>query len=280
MRARSLLGPLLALVLSGVCVLVASAQPVDRVASARDAVAQTRTRCDRGAQVHAAFAVLSPRQLDVLATEGDRTMRLLVHWERERSGAGAGLDGDGITRFLRALHTELGRPAPAWWASALRSARAHASTGATSYAVTPAREARFTERVAWGSRTFRAPPGMPPLDGVPLPRDATLGFVDAIQAGARIVVVPFSPGSGGFPFEVRAYRAGPVELAWTSTACAAGRQVLGGLGELAIELEITTDEVRVWSAESHGLAIDAFDLGTGAPRWRFSTDFWFARHGL
>ncbi|MDQ3032769.1 MAG: hypothetical protein M3Y87_10155 [Myxococcota bacterium] len=277
MRSRSWLGA--ALVLASGTAVVAAAQPVDRIASARSAVAEVRTRCDQGAPVHAAFAMLSPPQLDALAADGDRTLRLLVHWERERRVLDAGLDPDGITRFLRALRSELGRPAPAWWATALRSARVHAATSTTSYTATPARASRFTERIEWGSRTFVAPAAMASLDGIPPPLDATLDHVDAIRTGARIVVVPFSPGSGGFPLEVRAYRAGPVELAWRSTACAAGRQVLGGVGELAIELEITAEEVRVWSAESHGLAIDAFDLATGAPRWRFSTDFWSARHG-
>lgn len=251
--------------------------PADRVVAARAAVSRMQAQCGLGPAVHAAFSVLSPPELDALALDPERMPRLLAVWERERRVSGGRLDPAGVTRFLRALETELGAPAPAWWQAALRSARFHPSTGATSYDVTSSRAARFSGTVAWGGRTLRAPAGIPDLAPIPPPRGGAPSHVDAIAAGARIVVVPFEPGSGGFPLEVRAYRAGPIEPAWTSTACSAGREMLSGLGDLVIQLDVVASELRVWSAESHGLAIDAFDLATGAPRWRFSTDFWFAR---
>lgn len=274
----------LCLVFAALCgalaiVTPAPAQQVDRLASARQAIAQMRASCGHGAQVHAAFSVLSPAQSAALATEEDRTSKLLAHWERERRVAAERLDPAGVTRFLRALETEIGRAPPAWWQDTLRTARFHPSTSATSYDVAPARRSRFTSGVAWGPRTLRGPASIPSLDGIPLPHDAALDHVDAVRTGARVMVVPFAPGRGGSPFDVYAYRAGPIELAWTATACSAGRSVLGGEGDLALELDVVANELRVWSAESHGLAIDAFELATGRVRWRFSTDFWFARHG-
>lgn len=257
----------------------ALAQDGPPVALARRAAARVVRACGAGEEVRAAFAGLSPPEIDALATDRDRTLRLLATWERERRVAGERLEADGVARFLRALEAELGRPAPGWWQDALRGARYHPRTSATSYDVSRARRARFTQVISWGGRTFAAPAGVPALGAIPPPAEAAPDHVDAIQVGARVVVVPFDPSAGGFPFEVTAYRAGPVERAWRATACSAGREVLSGLGELAVELDVVANELRVWSGESHGLAIDAFDLATGAVRWRFSTDLWFARQG-
>jgi hypothetical protein len=129
----------------------------------------------------------------------------------------------------------------------------------------------------------------------PLPTDpgGAIEFARA-RAGTTIYYATFSPGSGGFRFPLRAIDSDS-SVRWEAEVCGPDRKVLGGLGYLSVEIVViespppdpdsrampgraaTVTGVAVFSAESHGVALDAFDPQTGARTLAWSSDFWFAR---
>jgi hypothetical protein len=98
------------------------------------------------------------------------------------------------------------------------------------------------------------------------------------RAGTTIYYASFSQGSGGFRFPLRAV--GPDgTLAWTAEVCGPDRRILAGHGHLTVEIVVLDSGagIAVFTAESHGVALDVFDPQTGKRTLAWSSDFWFAR---
>ena len=94
--------------------------------------------CARGADFLAFWDSLAEPQRRALVAGRDASVALQSRWEIERRVVATGetpymLDSAGIDRFLAGLTERTSGPPPTWWADALRSARYHPSTGATSY---------------------------------------------------------------------------------------------------------------------------------------------------
>src|SRR5690606_25225933 len=131
------------------------------------------------------------------------------------------------------------------------------------------------------------------LGPLPTEPDATLEISRA-RAGSTLYYASFSRGSGGFRFPLRAIDGNGRER-WQAEVCGPDRKILGGLGYLTVEIVVLEPPpdpgvapgskqpssgatgIAVFTAESHGVALDVFDPQTGARTLAWSSDFWFAR---
>lgn len=231
--------------------------------------------CSRGREYLAALKSASPTDLEILAKERGPAS-LQASWELHRKPAGKGLDGTGVLKFFARVGDRLGN-LPMWWQTALKGATVH-DNGVTSYSLMDTLVARYAHEVPWGKAKVRVPAGVVPGDiarEMVAPSMGDASHLEILRDKGSAFVVAFSAGSGGFPFEV--HRVDGTRVVWKGTACSAGRQVLGGVGSLVVEMTKQNGELVVWSAESHGVAVDVFDAETGAVTLRFSSDLWMAR---
>jgi hypothetical protein len=249
--------------------------------------------------------------LDAAALAGitGRSAGLLALWERARSFDAEGrIERAGVDALAAALERELGRPAPAWWLDQLASARRYEGREPPAYDVgrtatgdrrgplvagpgsTKLREANaMVVSSSEGRLTFDLSMGRIELGALPSEPDAVLELARA-HAGSTIYWSSFSPGSGGFRFPLHAVD--PQGLRWTAEVCGPDRKLLGGLGWLTVEIVVLEPAlaepgvmqtssgatgIAVFTAESHGVALDVFDPSTGARVLAWSSDFWFAR---
>jgi hypothetical protein len=271
-------------------------------------------RCD-GAAVAAAFADLDRGALRALAEGGEGpSTRLLARWEVERRltpthTASGSIAPASVTTFVRELTTELDHAPPAWWVEQLSSGtRGSDEAAPLGYDVGLRDDA--DRRGPWvpgpGSTQVR-----PDMAAVLSTRDGTLFFdmsmgrvalgplpettaieVARARAGSTIYYATFDRGAGGARFPLRAVSSNGSEQ-WSTEVCGPDRQVLGGLGYLTVEivvLEPASDPaaqglklpsgestgIAVFTAESHGIALDVFDPKTGTRTLAWSSDLWFA----
>ncbi|MFO7563987.1 MAG: hypothetical protein R6X02_15180 [Enhygromyxa sp.] len=267
--------------------------------------------CD-GVAVAAAFAKLDAA---ALATRADGpSTRLLARWEAARSFSAEGsIEPGAVESFSEALKAELGSAPPRWWIEQLASAKLPADAGQSlPYYDVGSRESgdRRGELVPGpgsssvrpdvamalsetdGKLAFDLSLGRIELGPLPTEPDATLELARA-RAGTTLYYATFSRGSGGFRFPLRAIGSDGRER-WRTEVCGPDRKILGGLTYLTVEilvLEPPPDPaaagmklpsrgptgIAVFTAESHGVALDVFDPQTGERTIAWSSDFWFAR---
>lgn len=239
-----------------------------------------------------------------------RSASLLAQWERVRSFDEEGrLDANVAKTFAEQLRETLGYAPPSWWVEHLQTARRYEGREPPAYDVGLTEDG--DRRGSWiegpGQRRIRAyaqpqlggdddtltydfSMGRASLGSVPSGVDTMVELTRA-HAGSVVYLAAFSQGSGGFPFPVRAVGSDG-KTRWSSEACSTKRQSLGGRGHLLVELQVLEqtppaggqkvrvpdpDGLAVYSAESHGVALEVFDLDTGTRTFAWSSDLWFAR---
>lgn len=265
--------------------------------------------CD-GPALAAVFAKLDASAL--AAVDDGPSARLLARWEAARSFSGDSIDPRSVESFIAGLEQELGSSPPRWWIDQLASARRYDQreppyydvgltaqgdrrgelvAGPGSLRVRPAVAMWLTE--ADGELFFDLSMGRVSLGSLPTDPDATFELARA-RAGTTLYHAAFSRGSGGFRFPLRATGQNG-QTKWQAEVCGPDRKLLGGQGYLTVEivvLEPARDPERapgmmqpssgatgvaVFTAESHGVALDVFDPQTGTRTLAWSSDFWFSR---
>lgn len=267
--------------------------------------------CD-GAAIKSAFV---SRELAALASDetAGPSVRLLATWEHAREFKPDGtLDPAAVEALREALTAELGREPPQWWIEQLASAKQREAdeSGPPYYDVGITESGDRRGELIPGPGSTRVRPavagvvsasddklyfdlsmGRLELGPLPTDSDATLEISRA-RAGSTIYYASFSRGSGGFRFPLRAVAFNGGQQ-WEAEVCGPDRNMLGGLGYLTVEIVVLEPEVdakpgemrassgatgiAVFTAESHGVALDVFDPSTGATTLTWSSDFWFAR---
>jgi hypothetical protein len=267
-------------------------------------------QCD-GVTIKAAFAKLDAAGL--AAIDEGPSARLLARWEGTRKFAANGLiERAGVETFVAALTTELGSAPPSWWVDQLAAAKQYDGQDPPYYDVGLSEHGDRRGELVAGPGTTRVRPGMAmvlaggngklyfdlsmgrvELGPLPSDPDATIE-VGRARAGSTIYYASFSRGSGGFRFPLHAIGSDGRER-WQAEVCGPDRKILAGHGHLTVEIVVlepppAADEkpgekrasggatgIAVFTAESHGVAVEVFDPQTGARTLAWSSDFWFAR---
>ncbi|MFV8754195.1 hypothetical protein ACNOYE_26930 [Nannocystaceae bacterium ST9] len=253
--------------------------------------------CD-GARLRERIAERPAAELEAFVAGESASVRLLAIWERDRSFAADGsLVPTSVDPLARELEVAIGQPPPRWWLDQLAAAklRPGEASGPPYYDV--GLTAKGDRRGEW-----QAGPGTTRVRSVgalllsetagqlsydlsmgrvvlgPLPSEPGTMIEHArARAGTTIYYASFSPGSGGFRFPLHAVDSNG-SVTWTAEVCGPDRQALDGLGHLTVEIVVLdSGDVAVFSAESHGVALDVFDPETGARTLAWSSDFWFTR---
>lgn len=259
-------------------------------------LAELARTCE-GTALRKRFAALSAAELDQLAEAKPTSLRLLAIWERDRSFTGEGtLAPTSIDRLTRTIEVALGEPPPRWWVEQLASAKLHDPANPPYYEIglTETGDRRGEWQPGPGGTRVR-PAGALLLSETkgqlsydfsvgrvvlgPLPSEpATMVEHARAPTTTTVYYASFSQGSGGFRFPLRAIGSDGKQ-AWTAEVCGPDRQVLGGVGHLTAEIVVLESKtgIAVYTAETHGVALDVFDPETGARTLAWSSDFWFAR---
>lgn len=283
---------------------------VPPASAASDPLEALALRCD-GRAIAAAFAGSDLTQL----AQGDAgpSVRLLARWEAARAFDDAGaLRPDALASIAAALEAELGQPPPAWWLDHLGAAhlRPGASAGPPYYdvglraggdrrgdlvkgpgnlSVRPKDAALLS--ASDGELYYDLSAGRLGLGPLPEGPGATLEIGRA-PAGSTVYYATFERGSGGFRFPLHAVELGGER--WRAEVCGPDRQILGGQGYLSVEIVVLgvpapaaspgvmrpppkSTGIAVFTAESHGVALDFFDPKSGARTLAWSSDLWFTR---
>lgn len=252
--------------------------------------------CD-GARLRQQFLVHSPAEIEQFIGGERPSVQLLAIWERDRRFAADGsLVPASLDRFVRALEAAIGRRPSGWWIDQLASAKLRPGDdgGPPSYDVglTEHGDRRGTWQAGPGGTRVRTDGAMLLSETAgqlsydfsvgrvvlgPLPSDPGT-MIEHVRVFASTIVyyATFSQGSGGFRFPLHAVDS-KGKLKWTAEVCGPNRQMLGGVGHLIVEIVPTDAGIAVFTAESHGVALDVFDPDTGARTLAWSSDFWFAR---
>ena len=260
-----------------------------------------------GHELRTRFAEL---ELGDLATNAAPSLRLLALWEQQRSfDADGKIEAPGVARFLAALEQVVGQAPPLWWREQLASAKLRpGDEGGPPYydvglqgqgdrrgpKITGPGDTRVREGAAGalaaakGQLSYDLSMGRVALG--PLPEPGASIELDRAAAGTTIYWASFNASSGAFRFPLHASSAAGEQ--WTAEVCGPDRKVLGGLGYLSAEILVLESRapgprklgstppptgVAVFTAESHGLAVEIFELSTGARTLAWSSDFWFSR---
>lgn len=266
--------------------------------------------CD-GAAIKAAFATLDPAALAAL--DHGPSSSLLARWESTRRFGDDGvIERAAVDAFVVALTTELGKEPPRWWVDQLASAKQYDGNDPPYYNGQMSESGDRRGELVAGPGNTRVRPGMATalsesggklyfdlsmgrleLGPLPADQDTTLELARA-RAGSTIYYANFNRYSGGFRFPLRAIAFSKGEQ-WQAEVCGPDRKVLGGIGYMIAEivvLEPAPDPsskpgemrpssgatgVAVFTAETHGVAVEVFDPQTGARTLAWSSDLWFAR---
>jgi hypothetical protein len=268
--------------------------------------------CD-GAGLAQVLATLDAAEIAALAkARRGSSARLLLGWEATRSFTDEGaLVPSAVSSLVAALTEELGTAPPTWWVEHLASGRristdrrplAAYDVGATDAGDrrgpwhegpgrTVVRPQAATSLTADGD-TLAYDLGIGRVALGPLPPEAGAAIeITRARAGTTLYYAAFSRGAGGFRFPLHAV--GPDGTTWTAEVCGPDRQILGGLGYLTVQIvplepppapgaeghKQTSGALRgiaVFTAESHGVALDVFDAGSGTRTLAWSSDLWFA----
>jgi hypothetical protein len=252
-------------------------------------------------------------QLATLPTPHDTpSARLLVTWEAARVFTSANtLDPKAVDALTTALTTELGSSPPAWWTAHLASATVGA--GPAAYDIGPDPHTNGDRRGPYvpGPGRTQIRPGnagalaaangklffdlsMGRVELGPLPAEAHVIELSRARAGSTIYYASFDRGAGGVRFPLYAIARDGQQL-WRAEVCGPDRKVLGGRGHLTVEIVVVQPPpdpdlapgtlapsppptgIAVFTAESHGVALDVFDPSTGERTLAWSSELWFAR---
>jgi hypothetical protein len=266
-------------------------------------------RCE-GETIARALEGLDRAALEGLGAGEGASTRLLARWQLERAFTAQGaLTSSSVDAFVDAVEAELGMRPPAWWVEQLGSGRRSSDAGPLAYDV--GRTGAGDRRGPWvpgpGSTTVR--PNVAALLGAandrlffdlsmgrvelgPLPEKGAIEITRA-RAGTTLYWATFERGTGGVRFPLRAIGSDGRER-WQAEVCGPDRQILGGVGHLTVEIAVLAPApdpasagmklpagdptgIAVFTAESHGVALDVFDPGTGERTMAWSSDLWFAR---
>lgn len=288
------------------------ADPVMPESSNKATLEPLALRCE-GAALATIFAKLDDAAL--AAIDDGPSARLLARWEAARSFTADGsLEPDAVASWVDALTRELGSEPPRWWIDQLAAGKQRPGDerGPPYYDVGLTEHGDRRGELVAGPGTTRVRPGVAmglsesggklffdlsmgrvELGPLPVEPDATIELARA-RAGSILYYATFSRGSGGFRFPLRAI--GPDGRdRWQAEVCGPDRQILGGLGYLTVEIVVLEPPpepgvepgmklpsrgatgIAVFTAESHGVALDVFDPQTGARTLAWSSDFWFSR---
>lgn len=284
-----------------------------RPTSAPTSIEPLALRCD-GAAVADALAAQDRAALEALASGGEGpSTRLLARWEAARSfDADGTIDPEAVDAFADALTKELGAAPPAWWVEHLASGKLREGDDAGPLAYDPGGRKDGDRRGAWvpGPGATQVRPNLAAVlttaDGKlffdlsmgrvelgPLPPEPHAIEIARARAGSTLYYASFSRGAGGARFPLRAIASDGTER-WTAEVCGPDRQILGGLGHLTVQLVVLEPPpdpdragqmhpssgptgIAVYTAESHGVALEVFDPSTGERELAWSSDLWFAR---
>ncbi|MEM6996403.1 MAG: hypothetical protein AAF721_38215 [Myxococcota bacterium] len=97
--------------------------------------------------------------------------------------------------------------------------------------------------------------------------------VSRASAGTTLFVAEFDAATGGMRFPLRAVDATGAER-WRTEICGPDRQSLEGVGHMTVQIVVYEDRVLVFSAESHGVALDVLSAETGARLVAWSSNLW------
>ncbi|MCA9683831.1 MAG: hypothetical protein KC457_16645 [Myxococcales bacterium] len=240
------------------------------------------------------------------------SLRTLARWESTRRFSPEGdhgkLEAAAVEGVDAALTEVLGQAPPRWWIETLASASATTSqpsgydlglheggdrrgaliAGPGGASIRPELAAVVSE--SNGELIYQLSMGPLSLGKLSGKTDATLEIARA-PGSSTVHVAEFPRGSGGFRFPLRAV--GPEGKGWTAEVCGPNRMFLNGMGYLIVEIVVLDvpagepgtmpgavgpNRVAVFTAESHGVAVDVFD-GAGARVFAWSSDWWFSRSG-
>lgn len=269
-------------------------EPLDLVAM--DEAART---CD-GASLYAALEQAGPDGLRRLeAAEAAASLRLFAAFERRRAFASDGaIDASGVRAFADVAADVLGFTPPAWWVEQLAAGKrsgpphgdgsVHYDVGRTSegdrrgaLVEGPGGTRVRKDQALWLARSgdeLAIDLSMQRVSLGPLPPANSTVEATRFRGGTTVFVASFDAAAGGMRFPLRAW--GMDALLWQTEACGPGRTILGGLGYATVELVVdpaVPDRVFVFSAESHGVALEAFATADGRRTLAWSSNFWFQR---
>lgn len=239
------------------------------------------------------------------ARDTEHSARLLALWEKTRAFSDGHITPESADTFASAVASTIDAAPPTWWVDTLKSARG-GEEGTTSYdlQVEPKRDRRGPIAPGPGGVLVRPSSGvvesggmlaydlsMGRIDLMPIPekRGGTAIEVARAHSGATLYVAAFEPGRGGFRFPLRAIGSDGEER-WETEVCAADRTVLSGLGAMIVEVVVLQDRpadprtkslpkvhgIAVFTAESHGVTLEVFDLD-GRRMLAWSSDLWWWR---
>lgn len=254
--------------------------------------------CDGEAALKA-IAASDAEQLERVAKAGpDVSARLLASFERHRAFAASGqLDAAGIGRFEADVSDALGATPPKWWVEQLRAGkRSPADSPDAAVFFDPMRtdsgDRRGTlETGPGGTRVRSGWRGALVESGGKLAVDLSMQRVELIElpsqpgwtvevsrarAGTTMLVAVFEAATGGFRFPLHAIDIDGKTL-WTAQVCGPDRKALGGVGHLTVQIVVQEAQVLVFSAETHGIAVDGFDRASGARTLAWASSLWWSR---
>lgn len=258
-------------------------------------------RCDGPSLMQRGSEALS----DIEPEDAFPSASLLAAWEAARTFDDDGrIDPSGVDGMLPQFTSVLGAAPPAWWVDTLKSARGGEGV-ATGYDLQ-------LKQAGDGDRRGELKPGAAgvlvrgpsPLvaDGDTLAYDLSMGRValgpvpdqrgSAVEvtrarAGTTLYFAMFEPGSGGFRFPLHAIGSDGAQR-WTTEVCAADRKSLAGRGYMIVQLVMLEDPpakpgvmansnprgLAVFTAETHGVTVEVFELETGTRTLAWSSDLW------
>ncbi len=258
-------------------------------------------RCDGPALMQRGAAALSSLSPD----HAPPSAALLAQWEAQRRFDHNGrIEEAAVDNMLPRFSAALRMAPPQWWVDTLKSARGGDGT-TTAYDLQIAQSGHGDRR----GELKRGPGGVLIRGTSPLVESGgTLAYdlssarvelgpipaspgtaieVTRARAGTTLYVAMFEPGSGGFRFPLRAVGSDGAQR-WTTEVCAADRKVLNGRGYMIVQMVVLEDPpakpgvmaqsnprgLAVFTAESHGVTVEVFELETGARTLAWSSDLW------
>lgn len=228
---------------------------------------------------------------------------LLAAWERVRAFDEDGnIEAASVEQMLPRFADALSMAPPRWWVETLKSARGGEGV-ATGFNLGITNTGDRRGALGPGPSGIRVRSGVPLVEsGGMLAYDLSMGRVELgpmpsapaptfevtrARAGTTLYVATYDLGSGGMRFPVRAVDSDGKER-WTAEVCAADRKVLGGLGYMIVQMIVLEDPpakpgvmansnprgLVVFTAETHGVTVEVFELETGARTLAWSSDLW------
>jgi len=230
---------------------------------------------------------------------------LLAAWERGRAFDGQGtIEAASVETMIPRFTAALGMSVPQWWVDTLKSARGGEGV-ATGYDLQMAQRGYGDRRgelnrgpggvlvrepsplvESGGMLAYDLSVGRVELGPVPSNRGTAIEVTRA-RAGTTLFVAMFEPSAGGFRFPLRAVGSDGTER-WKTEVCAADRKALEGLGYMIVQMVVLEDPpakpglmsksnargIAVFTAETHGVTLEVFELDTGARTLAWSSDLW------